>query len=218
MRKEDWKIKDFNRVWTSVTLWYRCSALTNWTGHLWVQMFLWWMNQQTQWYMKWIIYWTGDMKSSTAMILAVMNPIFSNCLKNSGLQYNYDSFHISFCFLILSSPEHLNHKWPIPNVSGFIAQLVRASPCYHKVTGWNLLEVLNFSGFSTQLLKNVHNCKDHGFTWFHIRRSIYDSFHIYNFVCYFYNVCCGLPTLFVQWESKGLFLQDLLAFVYCLQR
>ena len=31
----------------------------------------------TKWYMKWIIYWTADMKSSEAMILAVMNAILA---------------------------------------------------------------------------------------------------------------------------------------------
>ena len=41
----------------------------------------------------------------------------------------------------------------LSNVSGFIAQLVRASHRYHEVTGSNPVEVLAFSGFSTQLLK-----------------------------------------------------------------
>ena len=36
---------------------------------------------------------------------------------------------------------------------GFIAQLVRASHRYREVTGSNHVEVLNFSGFSTQLLE-----------------------------------------------------------------
>ena len=39
------------------------------------------------------------------------------------------------------------HKWPVPNVSGFIAQLVRASHHYCKVTGSNPVEVLTFPGF-----------------------------------------------------------------------
>ena len=47
------------------------------------------------------------------------------------------------------------HKWPAPNVSGFIAQLVRASHRYHEVTGSNPVEVLTFSGFYTQLLKII---------------------------------------------------------------
>ena len=38
-----------------------------------------------------------------------------------------------------------------PNVSGFIAQLVRASHRYREVTGSNPVKVLNFSGFFTQL-------------------------------------------------------------------
>ena len=44
------------------------------------------------------------------------------------------------------------YNWPAPNVSGFIAQLVRASHQYREVTGSNPVEVLNFfSGFFTQL-------------------------------------------------------------------
>ena len=39
------------------------------------------------------------------------------------------------------------------NVSGFIAQLVRASHRHREVTGSNPVEVLTFSGFYTQLLK-----------------------------------------------------------------
>ena len=45
---------------------------------------------------------------------------------------------------------------PAPNVSGFIAQLVRALHRYGEVTGSNPLEVLTFSS-----LKCVHNCEDY---------------------------------------------------------
>ena len=48
------------------------------------------------------------------------------------------------------------HRFSIeqaPNVSGFIAQLVRASHRNREVTGSNPVEVLNFSGFSPQLQK-----------------------------------------------------------------
>ena len=45
------------------------------------------------------------------------------------------------------------HKWPAANVSGFIAQLVRASHRYREVTGSNPVEVLTFSGFYKQLFK-----------------------------------------------------------------
>ena len=54
------------------------------------------------------------------------------------------------------------HKWPTPNVRGFIAQLVRASHRYREVTGWNPVEVLNFSGFYIRNYINcVHSCEDH---------------------------------------------------------
>ena len=67
-----------------VTSRFRCDALTNWAmkpltlgaGHLWVLMIPWGMNQ---W---WMVYemnhiWTADMKSSEAMIFAVINAIFA---------------------------------------------------------------------------------------------------------------------------------------------
>ena len=56
----------------------------------------------------------------------------------------------------------MGSNFPVRN--GFIAQLVRASHRYRKVTGSNPVEVLNFSGFSTQLLNCVHNCEDNSFT------------------------------------------------------
>ena len=55
------------------------------------------------------------------------------------------------------------HKWPTSNVSGLIAQLVRASHRYREVTGSNPVEILTFSGFCSQLLKlRSINCDDHG--------------------------------------------------------
>ena len=57
-----------------------------------------------------------------------------------------------FIYHLTSIPHRLirTHKWPAPNVSGFIAQLVRASHWYREVTGSNPVEVLTFSGFYTQ--------------------------------------------------------------------
>ena len=66
------------------------------------------------------------MKSSEAMVLAVMNTVLAiaeRSLKNSA-----------------------------PNISGFIAQLVRALLRHCEVTSSNPIEALNFSGFSMQLL------------------------------------------------------------------
>ena len=56
----------------------------------------------------------------------------------------------------LGSSQLWTHKWPAPNVSGFIAQLFRASHRYREVTGSKIekkVEILSFSGFCTQLLK-----------------------------------------------------------------
>ena len=49
------------------------------------------------------------------------------------------------------------NKWPAPNVSGFIAQLVRASHRYREVTGWNPVEVLTFSLLLYTQLHKLHS-------------------------------------------------------------
>ena len=51
------------------------------------------------------------------------------------------------------------HKWPFPNVSGFIAQFVKASHRYPDVTGSNPVEILNFPGF--YILNCRNSCEDH---------------------------------------------------------
>ena len=61
------------------------------------------------------------------------------------------------------------HKWPAPNVSGFIAQLVRASHRYREVTGSNPVEV----------------CDDHGLLDFKSAIQFMKHF-IYHFT---YRVC-----------------------------
>ena len=48
--------------------------------------------------------------------------------------------------------------WPAPNISGFIAQLVRASHRYHEVTG---SKPWNFQASIRNCINRVHNCKDH---------------------------------------------------------
>ena len=68
-----------------------------------------------------------------------------------AVQYHMKHF-IYHCTFI---PHRLirTHKWPPPNVSGFIAQLVRAWHRHREVTGANNVEILTFSAFYTQLLK-----------------------------------------------------------------
>ena len=63
----------------------------------------------------------------------------------------YMKCHIQYHFTFVPHRLIRTHKLPGHNVSGFIAQLVRASHRYREVTGSNLVEVLNFSGFYTQL-------------------------------------------------------------------
>ena len=70
-----------------------------------------------------------------------------------------------FIYIFTFIPHGLirSHKWPVPNVSGFIAQLVRPSQQYLEVTGSNSFEILNLSGFYTQYIYviSVNNCEDH---------------------------------------------------------
>ena len=55
-------------------------------------------------------------------------------------QFIYDSFHIPFHHWFIPHGTIRTHKWPAPNVSGFIAQLVRASHRNREVTGSNPVE------------------------------------------------------------------------------
>ena len=74
------------------------------------------------------------------------------------------------------------NKWPAPNVSGFIAQLVRASHRYREVTGSNPVEVLIFSGFYyiRSCINCIHNCYDHSLLDF-ISAVLYMKHLIYHF-------------------------------------
>ena len=68
----------------------------------------------------------------------------------SAVQYmKYFIYHFTF----IPHGIIVTHKWPAPNISGFIAQLVRASHRYREVRGSNPVEVRTFSGFYRQLLK-----------------------------------------------------------------
>ena len=54
------------------------------------------------------------------------------------------------------------HTWQAPNISGFIAQLVRASHRYRELTDSNPIKVLTFWGFYILSCINcVYNYKDH---------------------------------------------------------
>ena len=54
------------------------------------------------------------------------------------------------------------HKWPAPNVSGFIAQVVRASHRYREVTGSNpVRKSWLFQASIRSCLNCVRNCDDH---------------------------------------------------------
>ena len=71
--------------------------------------------------------------------------------------------HFIYHFTFITHGLVRTHKWPAPNVSGFIAHLVRASHWYLEVTGSNSVEE-NFWGLHIRNCINcVHNCEDHSF-------------------------------------------------------
>ena len=64
-------------------------------------------------------------------------------------------------FMQLHKKPEKKKKWA-PNISGFIAQLVRAPQRYREVAGSNSVEVLIFvfSGFLSNCINCVHNCEE----------------------------------------------------------
>ena len=140
-------------------------------NHLLVPMFPWGMNQ------RWNDIWRESYMNCGYEIKWSYDPRsyernFCNCVKkpekfrtSTGLrrsnQLSYEATDVgSWSFVGSNVPvrnestgtlEPTNDK--APNVSGFIAQLIRASHRYHEVTGSNPVEVLNFSGFFMQLQK-----------------------------------------------------------------
>ena len=84
-------------------------------------------------------------------------------------------------FTFISHGFLTTHKLPAPNVSDFIAHLVRASHQYYEVTDSNPVEALNFSGFYIRNCINcVHNCEDHSLLDFTSAVQYMKCF-IYNF-------------------------------------
>ena len=105
---------------------YEATAVGLGASHLWVHMFPWWMNQQ--WNDIWNeSYWTVDMNGKTQQSVI------------SYPQFN-DSFYTSFHRWFIHHGNIWTHKydkWLAPYISGFIAQLVKASHRHREVTGSN---------------------------------------------------------------------------------
>ena len=78
-----------------------------------------------KWYMKWIIYELRIWNQVKLWRRWAMKPLWSHLWRgNESTMKWYMNIR--------------THKWPAPNVSGFIAQLVRASHRYREVTGSNV--------------------------------------------------------------------------------
>ena len=120
LRREVWKIQDFNRVWTR-----DLAFKPRWSPEFFR-----------------LLYAFVKIAFITAKIIALLDFI-------SAVHIWFISYTIHHWFIPHGTIRA--HKWPAPNASGFIAQLVRASHRNREVTGSNPVEVLNFSGFSTQL-------------------------------------------------------------------
>ena len=77
-------------------------------------------------------------------------------------------WHISYIINTLFHGNIWTHNLPASNISGFIAQLVRASHRYREVTGSNPIEVLNFFQASLRNCINCVHCDDHFFIFIKI--------------------------------------------------
>ena len=95
------------------------------------------------------------------MIMTTM--IMAYLISNSAVRYMKYSMYY---FTLIPHGLIRTHKWPALNVSGLIAQSVRASHRYREVTGSNTVELLTFSGFYTQLLKLRSWLRWSWLTWF----------------------------------------------------
>ena len=90
-------------------------------------------------YMKYFIYMTPPEMASCELIDHICSSIY--------MKY----FICYFTFI-------RTHNWPATNVSGFIAQLVRASHRYREITG---SKSWIFEASIGNCINRVHNCKDH---------------------------------------------------------
>ena len=99
--------------------------------------------------------WTRDLAIRLLYVRNCLNCVH-NCDDHSLLDFK-SAFqymkHFIYHFTSILQGLIRAHKWQAPNVSGLIAQLIRASHRYREVTASNPVEVLSFSGFYTQLLK-----------------------------------------------------------------
>ena len=99
--------------------------------------------------------WSDIIRNILDTELQIWNPV---SFDSSAVQYmKYFIYHFT------SIPQGFirTHKWQAPNVSGFIAQLVRASHWYREVTGSNPVESWLFQDSISNCLNCVHNCDDH---------------------------------------------------------
>ena len=142
LRIEAWKSQNFNGVWIrdlaipvrrSHQLSYEVTDVGNWSCVS--------SNEPVKngcevIYMKCFIYWTADLKSSELW-------------SGHGFKLNWspDFFRLLYAIAkiaFITAMMFRTHKWPAPNVSGLIAQFVRASHRSCKVTGSSSVEVLTF--------------------------------------------------------------------------
>ena len=102
---------------------------------------------------------------------------FHNCKDHSLLDFTSAVQYLKyFMYNFTFIPQWLlrTHKWPAPNVSGFIGQLVRVSHRYHEVMGSNPVEALTISGFYIlKCINCVHNWEDNSL----LDDLFYISFH-----------------------------------------
>ena len=164
MRREAWKSQDFNGFWTrdvaipvgrSNQLSYEATDVGSW-------------------------YRIARSRVQTSLKSWLFQASLRNCLNcvhncddhslldfKSAVQYMK---HFIYHFTSIHHGLIRTHKWPAPNVSGLIAQLLRASHRYREGTGSNHVEAAwLFQASIRSCLNCVHNCDDH---------SLLDNFHL----------------------------------------
>ena len=179
-----WKSQDFNGVWTcDLAIPVQCSNQLSYEATVFCSWSFVGSNEPGRNECEMIyIYRIADVKSSKLWSSHGYERNLSNCVyseviwmntkryihnrkDHSLLDFTSEVLYMKhFIYHFMSIPHGLirSHKWPPLIVSGFIAQLVRASHWCCEITGSNPVEVLPFSGFYIRNCLNcVHNCEDH---------------------------------------------------------
>ena len=110
-----------------------------------------------KWYMKCFIYWTADLKSSelwSSQLWTQFKQLRIEAWKSQDFNGVWTPSHMTSSNQLVTYDQlYPTNIWPAPNVSGFIAQLVRASHRYR--------EIRLFQASIRNWFNCVYNCDGH---------------------------------------------------------